>query len=195
MLRGGGKLYCVPIGIHLGFGAALGLGVLLVPESPRWFVRNGKDEDALKSLAFLNSTDVDCAHCSRSGGSRKMALRTWTGICLQALQQLTGVKFIMYYGTTYSKCLWPPPAAHLFRVGMLIAQFIVAGTAAGIGNNVGQDSLVAFVCICIFFWRRRGPRSRGSSSEIYPLEVCAKALSMPAASSWALSFVIWYATP
>ncbi|KAG6836088.1 hypothetical protein H0H93_011500 [Arthromyces matolae] len=35
--------------------------------------------------------------------ANKNALRTWTGILLQGWQQLTGINFIFYYGTTFFK--------------------------------------------------------------------------------------------
>lgn len=42
------------------------------------------------------------ADCFRDGGNR-ILLRTLTGIFLQAWQQLTGINFIFYYGTSFFK--------------------------------------------------------------------------------------------
>jgi len=82
----------------------------------------GRDEQARRSLARVLRNDPDSQQvneelaeiaanlhhersvgstsyidCFRSGPGRN-ALRTWTGIGLQALQQLTGINFIFYYG-------------------------------------------------------------------------------------------------
>jgi SP family sugar:H+ symporter-like MFS transporter len=41
--------------------------------------------------------------CFKPGTPNRNALRTWTGISMQAWQQLTGINFIFYYGTTFFK--------------------------------------------------------------------------------------------
>jgi len=98
-----------------------------LPESPRYLLYKGREEEARRALARLtqrpaNSPEVD-AECleitlaleaERAQGSgsymdcfrntaNRNSLRTWTGIMLQAWQQLTGINFIFYYGTTFFK--------------------------------------------------------------------------------------------
>ncbi|KAJ1556629.1 hypothetical protein HK096_011514, partial [Nowakowskiella sp. JEL0078] len=117
--------YRIPIGIQIAFGAFLGIGMLFLPESPRWYIKKGDKEKAIKSLAYLNGTDINdeivlneyqtiydsfehektlgnvsYADCFKQGKS-KMLYRSMMGIWLQAFQQLTGVNFIFYYGTTF----------------------------------------------------------------------------------------------
>ncbi|KAI5475107.1 hypothetical protein MNV49_001932 [Pseudohyphozyma bogoriensis] len=90
-----------------------------------WYIMKGRDEDAYRSLARILSSEIDSPvvreefaeiaanlhheravgatsylDCFRSGPGRN-SLRMWTGIGLQSLQQLTGINFIFYYGTTY----------------------------------------------------------------------------------------------
>lgn len=117
--------YRIPIALQIGFAIIMSIGIIFLPESPRWFIRGGKHDRAAKSLAFLNSTDIDdpvvraeiadiqtnldleLTHgtgsyldCFRPN-SRKFLTRTMVGTSLQAFQQLTGINFIFYYGTTF----------------------------------------------------------------------------------------------
>jgi sugar porter (SP) family MFS transporter len=115
----------IPIAVQFAWAAVLGGGMLLLPESPRYFLYKGRVDDARRSLARLTSrpadsseVDAECTEislaleverqmggvsyidCFRNGDNRN-ALRTWTGILIQAWQQLTGINFIFYYGTTF----------------------------------------------------------------------------------------------
>lgn len=117
--------YRIPIAVQFAFAIIMSVGLFFLPESPRWYVKKGKPEMAAKSLAFLNSTDVDdpvvrseiadiqtnldteltygtgsYRDCFRNN-DRKYLYRTLTGTWLQAWQQLTGINFIFYYGTTF----------------------------------------------------------------------------------------------
>lgn len=119
--------YRIPIAVQIGFAIIMSIGIIFLPESPRWYIRKGNTERAAKSLAFLNSTDIDdpvvraevadiqtnldleLTHGSGSyldcfrPNERKFLARTLTGTSLQAFQQLTGINFIFYYGTTFFK--------------------------------------------------------------------------------------------
>lgn len=119
--------YRIPIAIQLAFAIIMSIGVFILPESPRWYVKVGKPEQAAKALARLNSTDIDDPvvraevadiqtnlDIERSHGSgsyadcfrpneRKNLTRTLVGTSLQGFQQLTGINFIFYYGTTFFK--------------------------------------------------------------------------------------------
>ncbi|KAF4570079.1 hypothetical protein EYR40_009065 [Pleurotus pulmonarius] len=117
--------YQIPIAIQFVWALILASGMSYLPESPRWLIKRGRDADAAQSLARLTSLSpsdpvveseldeiranleaeralgessyVDCFKM----GNNKIALRTLTGIFLQAWQQLTGINFIFYYGTTF----------------------------------------------------------------------------------------------
>jgi hypothetical protein len=108
----------IPIGLQFIWGAILVIGLAILPESPRYLLMKGRDEKARKALSRVLRADPDSAmvneelaeiaaniHHERSlgnasyidcfrGGPGRNATRTWTGIGLQALQQLTGINFI-----------------------------------------------------------------------------------------------------
>jgi MFS transporter, SP family, sugar:H+ symporter len=96
-----------------------------VLQSPRWLIKKHRDADAAKALSRLTSFPYDHPEiineleeirvnlkheeelgessyldCFRSSDNR-ICFRTLTGIFLQAWQQLTGINFIFYFGTTF----------------------------------------------------------------------------------------------
>lgn len=115
----------IPTVIQFAWAGILVAGMFMLPESPRWLMKKGRDDQAALALARLTSTDatdpaIDAeldlirqnleaelamgessyADCFKSGNT-KILLRTLTGIFIQAWQQLTGINFIFYYGTTF----------------------------------------------------------------------------------------------
>ncbi|PPQ69775.1 hypothetical protein CVT25_009759 [Psilocybe cyanescens] len=119
--------YQIPIALQFAWAGILAFGMFFLPESPRWLIKRGRDADAAVSLSRLTgasqnspeveseleeirqnyeeekalgeSTYADCFKFSKN----KIALRTLSGIFIQAWQQLTGINFIFYYGTTFFK--------------------------------------------------------------------------------------------
>ncbi|KAM0720221.1 hypothetical protein Q7P37_004357 [Cladosporium fusiforme] len=114
--------YRIPLAIQFAWALILMGGLFFLPETPRYLVKAGKDEKALRSLVFLRRLPADNPHViaeleeikanyeyEKSLGSASyidcfrgtMAKRTLTGIVLQSLQQLVGINFIIYYGTSF----------------------------------------------------------------------------------------------
>jgi SP family sugar:H+ symporter-like MFS transporter len=93
------------------------VALLFIPESPRYLVSKGRDEQASKVLTALFGSDVAAAklgeiratfnvdHRPRLSDLRKPGgggLRpiVWAGILLAVFQQLVGINVIFYYGAT-----------------------------------------------------------------------------------------------
>jgi len=122
--RDNASAYRIPIAIQFVWASILSFGMLWLPESPRWFIKKGNDKKAAQSLGRLLGLSPDAPEvqqelddiranleeerrigetgyidCFRPGPN-KLPLRTLTGIFIQAWQQLTGINFIFYFGTS-----------------------------------------------------------------------------------------------
>jgi sugar porter (SP) family MFS transporter len=123
----GAKSYQIPIAIQFVWAGVLAAGMMFLPESPRWLIKRGRHEAAAHALGRLTglpgsdpavqaelneiSTNLEAerslgessyADCFKFNHN-KIAWRTLTGIAIQGWQQLTGINFIFYYGTTFFK--------------------------------------------------------------------------------------------
>lgn len=196
--------YQIPIGLQFIWAAILVVGLAILPESPRYLLMKGRDEQARRALSRVLRADVDSQEvneelaeiaanlhheraigatsyldCFRSGPGRN-ALRTWTGIGLQALQQLTGINFIFYYGTQFFKNsgianpflitiatnvvnvgmtvpgIWAVDklgrrSLLLYgAAGMAISQLIVAAVGVAVSTNNQAGQKVLVAFVCIF---------------------------------------------
>jgi SP family sugar:H+ symporter-like MFS transporter len=98
-------------------------GMVFMPESPRYLIKQGRLDDARHSLAYSNRVSADDAAIfaeveeinaailkeDSAGkatwgelikGKPKIGFRVLCGIMLMSLQQLTGDNYFFYYGTT-----------------------------------------------------------------------------------------------
>ncbi|KAF2161531.1 hypothetical protein M409DRAFT_69649 [Zasmidium cellare ATCC 36951] len=113
----------IPMGIGFIPPVLMIVGIVFLPESPRWDYRHNKIERARTTIARsygvpINHWEVDREmreikekyDAEFAGGGKpkwyeiftgpRMAYRTLLGVVMQALQQLTGANFFFYYGTT-----------------------------------------------------------------------------------------------
>ncbi|BGP19543.1 hypothetical protein JCM10213_000143 [Rhodosporidiobolus nylandii] len=195
--------YGIPIGLQFIWAAVLAGGLAFLPESPRYLIAVGKDEQAQAALARILGAAPDSEavaeqyaeiaasvhHVRSLGGTtyidcfrntNRNRLRSLTGIGLQALQQLTGINFIFYYGTAFFKNsginnpFLITVATNVVNVGatipglyaidkvgrrsmllfgaigMTVCHFIVAGTGVGVSEDNQAGQKVLVAFVCIF---------------------------------------------
>lgn len=112
----GAPQWRIPMGIGFIWPVIMGVGIMFLPESPRWDYRKGRVDRARRTIA--GSYGVSETHwevereigeikakldAENAGGEKhpfyevftgpRMAYRTLLGVVLQALQQLTGANF------------------------------------------------------------------------------------------------------
>ncbi|MBB1378667.1 sugar porter family MFS transporter [Pseudoalteromonas sp. SR43-2] len=91
------------------------IGVLFIPESPRYLVAQGKVDDAKSVFSKISNDNVDAqiSDVKRSlhsdtkpsirdlfiDGSKKVHPIVWVGVALSVFQQFVGINVVFYYGS------------------------------------------------------------------------------------------------
>lgn len=247
--------YRIPIGLQFSWAVVLAVGLSILPETPRYLIKKGKKHEAGLALSRLRRLDIthpalaeELAEIEANHeyelalggtsyrdiftGSPHLGRRLLTGCLLQMLQQLTGINFIMYYGTTFFKgagvddpfvislvlnvinVVSTLPGLVVVEswgrrklltvgaIGMAVCQLTIAIFSTVVKDPMSDAShaaakvLIAFAALFVFFYASSwGPVAWVVTSEIYPLKVRAKSMSISTASNWLLNFGIAYGTP
>ncbi|KAG7665919.1 HXT5 [[Candida] subhashii] len=118
----------IPLGLCFLWAIFLTVGMLFMPESPRFLVEKKRIEDAKKSIATVNklSTEDPAVYAElqliQAGVDREQLAgnaswgelitgkpaifrRVVMGVCLASLQQLTGINYFFYFATTIFKAV------------------------------------------------------------------------------------------
>ena len=195
--------YRIPIAVQFAWAIVLFTGCAFLPETPRYLIKTGKSDQAARSLSKLRRLDIEhpalleelaeitanheyelslgkasYIDCFRGDLGKRLA----TGCLLQALQQLTGVNFIFYYGTSFFQNAgfknpfvismitssinvastfpglylveaWGRRNLLLFGAcGMAVCQFIVAITGTVVGSSNHAAQNAMIAFVCIYIF-------------------------------------------
>jgi SP family sugar:H+ symporter-like MFS transporter len=166
--------YRIPVAVQFAWSIVLVVGLFFLPETPRFLIKKDRRDKAVKSLSKLRRLPADhpaieaelneieanhryelslgkatYADCFRG----TIGKRTMTGCLLQALQQLTGVNFIFYYGTQYFK---NANFQNPFIIQVITNSVNVASTFPGLYlvEKMGRRNLLLMgaigMCVCQF---------------------------------------------
>lgn len=162
--------YRIPVAVQFAWGIIMIVGMAILPESPRYLIKVGRYEKAAKALSRLRRLDsshptlvaelaeVRANHeyelslgSSSYGETVKGTIgkRLLTGCMLQALQQLSGVNFIFYYGTSFFK---NSGIENGFTITLIVNIVNVVSTFPGLYlvEKWGRRSLLLFGAIGMF---------------------------------------------
>ncbi|KAI0528465.1 general substrate transporter [Xylaria digitata] len=167
----------IPNGLGFAWSLILGVGILFLPESPRYAYTKGRTDEARHTIARLAGVDDNDpmvnsqinqirvkleeeatqgkASWSEIFTGPRMFHRTVLGIVLQAGQQLTGANFFFYYGTTIFKATG---LSDSYVTQIILGSVNVVCTFAGlyVVHKVGRrKALMAgagwiFICFLIY---------------------------------------------
>lgn len=168
----------IPLGLCFAWAIMLVIGMVCMPESPRYLVVKNKIEEAKKSIGRSNKvspedpavyTEVQLIQAgiereSLAGsaswtelvtGKPRIFRRVIMGIMLQSLQQLTGDNYFFYYGTTIFQAVGMTDS---FQTSIVLGVVNFASTFLGIYTieRFGRrlclltGSVCMFVCFIIY---------------------------------------------
>ncbi|KAI9737678.1 MAG: glucose transporter [Claussenomyces sp. TS43310] len=247
----GPQSFRIPIALQFVWAAILLVGLVILPETPRYLIKRGLHGTAAASLSRIRRLDIthpalieelaeiEANHAYELSlgpstyrdvflGSPHLGRRLLTGCGVQMLQQLSGCNYIFYFGTTFfsGRNIGSPflfqlisdgvntlstlpgmvlveswGRRRLLMVGALcmgLCQLIIASVASSetIDTAAANRVIVIFICLSVFFFAASwGPVGWVITSEIYPLKVRAKSMSISTASNWLLNWALGYSTP
>lgn len=190
--------YRIPIAVQFAWALIMIVGMAILPESPRYLIKMGRDAKAAKALSRLRRLEVnhpvlveelaeikanheyELTLGSSSYGEiikGTIGKRLLTGCLLQALQQLSGVNFIFYYGTSFFKA---SGIKNSFTISLITNVVNVVSTFPGLYlvEKWGRRPLLLFgaigMCICQYIVAIVGTALPGSqvASKVLIAFVC-----------------------
>ena len=183
--------YRIPIAVQFLWAIILVSGMLFLPETPRYCIKKGQNDKAARCLARLRRLDIDhpalveelaeiranheyelslgkSSYLDLFKSEGSLSKRLATGCLLQALQQLTGVNFVFYYGTTYFQSAG---FSRPFVITMITSAVNVASTFPGLWlvEVWGRRNLLLFgaagMFVCQYIVAAVGTAYPGTSND------------------------------
>ncbi|KAI8653927.1 MFS domain-containing protein [Fusarium sp. Ph1] len=141
--------YRIPVAVQFAWSLVLFFGMLVLPETPRFLIKKNQPEKAALWLGRIRrlpsdhpAAQAELAEIQASHEYEKslgqvsyldcfrlpLLKRQLTGMAIQALQQLSGVNFVFYYGTKYFQ---NSGISNGFIISMVTSAINVASTVPG----------------------------------------------------------------
>jgi SP family galactose:H+ symporter-like MFS transporter len=218
--------------------AAFGIGLLFIPNSPRWLVAMGSEDKAREVLKEIRKPEQVEAELKDIGSSLSRQKGKWSelltpllrpamivGIGLAIAQQITGINTVIYYAPTIFKFagLSSASVAILASVGVGIINVIFTLVAMQLIDRVGRRPLllvslagmalslfvlglafklpqlsgslgwIAVISLMVYvgsFAVGLGPVFWLILSEIYPLRIRGRAMSIGTITNWGANLIV-----
>lgn len=218
--------------------AAFGIGLLFIPDSPRWLSAHGRDDQALQVLKKIRAPEQCDAEMKEIKESISRQQGHWSellspllrpalivGIGLAIAQQVTGINTVIYYAPTILKSagLSSSSVAILASVGVGIINVVLTLVAMQLIDRAGRRPLLQIslagmtVSLAILGLAFSLPQLSGSLgwiavislmvyvgafavglgpvfwlvlSEIYPLRIRGRAMSVGTIANWGANLAV-----
>lgn len=137
------------------------VGMLFLPESPRWLIKRGRPDDALAVLRRVREPGDDTAaelaeiqqvEASENSGGWRELTRPWVrpalvvGFGIAMFSQITGINAMVYYAPTMlSEAGFGDDASMLAGVGVGIALVVAAAVGTVLVDRIGRRRILLWL--------------------------------------------------
>ena len=218
--------------------AAFGVGLVFIPESPRWLVGRGMADKARAVLKRIRAPDQVEAEFTEIQHSAQQQKANWSellspvlrpamivGVGLAIAQQVTGINTVIYYAPTIFKFagLSSASVAILASVGVGIVNVVLTVVAMQLIDRIGRRPLLLIslagmsLSLIVLGLAFKLPQLSGSLgwiavtslmlyvgsfavglgpvfwlilSEIYPLRIRGRAMSVSTVVNWGFNLIV-----
>jgi len=218
--------------------AAFGIGLLLIPNSPRWLVGRGHVDQArtvMKRLRPPEEVEGELSEIQQSAAQQKghwsellspyLRVAMIVGVGLAIAQQITGINTIIYYGPTIFKFagMSSSSVAILASVGVGVVNVVMTVVSLQLIDRIGRRVLllislagmtlslfvlglafslpqltsslgvIAVIVVMTYvgsFAVGMGPIFWLLISEMYPLRIRGRAMSVATVANWGANLIV-----